>query len=167
MRIANIAHSTTDRAGFLAQLIALAKEKGVVGYPGDGANLWNAVHTRDVASLFRLALEKGSAGKYWHAVGDGAIPLREIAEAIGSRLGLPAVSTPADVLMVPGYVGFLANIVTQNEKGQSVDEDAIRAELATATRYPLSSGREEVETYVDQLDDISRALDTAEPEELR
>lgn len=73
MRIANIAHSTTDRAGFLAQLIALAKEKGVVGYPGDGANLWNAVHTRDVASLFRLALEKGSAGKYWHAVGDGAI----------------------------------------------------------------------------------------------
>ena len=72
VRIANIAHSTTDRAGFLPQLIALAKEKGVVGYPGDGANLWNAVHVRDVASLFRLALEKGPAGKYWHAVGDGA-----------------------------------------------------------------------------------------------
>jgi nucleoside-diphosphate-sugar epimerase len=114
VRIANIAHSTTDRAGFLVQLIALAKEKGFVGYPGDGANLWNAVHVRDVASLFRLALEKGPAGKYWHAVGDGAIPLREIAEAIGSRLGLPAVSVPADVLMVPGYFGFLANIVTQN-----------------------------------------------------
>lgn len=72
------------------------------------------MHVRDVASLFRLALEKGPAGKYWHAVGDGAIPLREIAEAIGSRLGLPAVSVPADVLMVPGYLGFLANIVTQN-----------------------------------------------------
>ncbi|MBM9503220.1 SDR family oxidoreductase [Actinacidiphila acididurans] len=114
VRIANIAHSTTDRAGFLPTLIALAKQKGFVGYPGDGANLWNAVHIRDVASLFRLALEKGPAGKYWHAVGDGSIPFREIAEAIGSRLGLPVVSVPADVLMVPGYFGFLANIVTQS-----------------------------------------------------
>ncbi|PRX64907.1 nucleoside-diphosphate-sugar epimerase [Nonomuraea fuscirosea] len=114
VRIANIAHSTTDRAGFLPTLIALAKEKGFVGYPGDGANLWNAVHARDAASLFRLALEKGPAGRYWHAVGDGAVPFREIAEAIGSRLGLPAVSVPVDELMVPGYFGFLANIVTQN-----------------------------------------------------
>ena len=61
VRIANIAHSTTDRAGFLPTLIALAKEKGAAGYPGDGANLWNAVHVRDVASLFRLALEQGPA----------------------------------------------------------------------------------------------------------
>ncbi len=114
VRIANIAHSTTDRAGFLPTLIALAKEKGVVGYPGDGANLWNAVHVRDLASVFRLALEKGPAGKHWHAVGDGGIPFREIAEAIGSRLGLPVLSIPIDELMVPGYFGFLANIVTQS-----------------------------------------------------
>ncbi|WP_329117778.1 SDR family oxidoreductase [Streptomyces sp. NBC_01465] len=120
VRIANIAHSTTDRAGFLVQLIALAKEKGFVGYPGDGTNLWNAVHIRDVASLFRLALEKGPAGRYWHAVDDGAVPLRAIAEAIGSRLGLPVVSIPADVLMVPGYFGFLANIVTQNYPASSL-----------------------------------------------
>jgi hypothetical protein len=43
--------------------------------------------------------------------GEG-IRFREIAEAIGSRLGLPAVSIPADVLMLPGYFGFLANLVT-------------------------------------------------------
>jgi nucleoside-diphosphate-sugar epimerase/ketosteroid isomerase-like protein len=114
VRIANIAHDTTDRGGFLPALIALAKEKGIAGYPGDGTNLWNAVHTRDIGSLFRLALEKGPAGRYWHAVGDGAIPFREIAEAIGSRLGLPAVSIPVDELMVPGYFGFLANIVRQS-----------------------------------------------------
>jgi nucleoside-diphosphate-sugar epimerase len=114
VRIANIAHSTTDQAGFLVQLTALAREKGVVGYPGDGANLWNAVHARDAASVFRLALEKGPAGSYWHAVGDGAIPFREIAEALASRLGLPAVSIPVDELMVPGYFGFLANLVTQS-----------------------------------------------------
>ena len=114
VRIANIAHSTTDRAGFVPLLIALAKEKGFAGYPGDGANLWTAVDARDAASVFRLALEKGEAGKYWHAVGEGGIPFREIAEAIGSRLGLPTVSVPDDELMVPGYFGFLAKPVTQN-----------------------------------------------------
>jgi len=114
VRIANIAHDTTDRAGFLVTLIALAQEKGVAGYPGDGTNLWNAVHVRDLAVLFRLALEKGPAGRYWHAVEDGGIPLRKLAEAIGSRLGVPAVSIPVDELMVPGHFGFLANIVTQS-----------------------------------------------------
>jgi nucleoside-diphosphate-sugar epimerase len=113
VRIANIMHSTTDR-GFLPMLIALAKEKGFAGYPGDGANRWNAVHARDAACLFRLALEKGPAGSYWHAVEDGGIPFREIAEAIGSRLGLPAVSVPLDELILPAHFGFLTNIVTQS-----------------------------------------------------
>lgn len=111
VRIPPIAHSTTD-SGFLPLLIGLAKEKGVIGYPGEGTNLWQTVHARDVASLFRLALEKGEAGKSWHAIEDDGIQFREIAEAIGSRLGLPAVSIPADVLMLPGYFGFLANLVT-------------------------------------------------------
>ena len=99
-------------AGFLPGLIALAKEKGFAGYPGDGTNLWCAVHIRDVASLFRLALEKGPAGRYWHAVQDEGIPFRDIAEAIGSRLDLPAVSIPMDVLMLPGYFGQFMNLVT-------------------------------------------------------
>jgi len=111
VRIPPIAHSTTD-AGFLPLLIGLAKEKGVIGYPGDGANLWPAVHARDLASLFRLALEKGPAGKSWHGIEGEGIRFRELAEAIGRRLGLPAVSIPADVLMLPGYFGFLANMVT-------------------------------------------------------
>ncbi|MEV0206937.1 MULTISPECIES: SDR family oxidoreductase [unclassified Streptomyces] len=114
VRIANIAHSTTDWAGFLPTLIALAKEKGFVGYPGDGANVWNAVHISDVATLFRLALEKGPAGRYWHAVADGGIPFRDLAEALAARLGLPAASVPDDALMTPGYFGFLTNIVTQS-----------------------------------------------------
>lgn len=114
VRLPLIAHSTTDEAGFLPGLIALAKDKGVAGYPGDGTNLWNAVHIRDVASLFRLALEKGPAGSYWHAVSEGEIPFRGIAEAIGSRLGLPTVSIPVDVLMLPGYFGQFTNLVTMS-----------------------------------------------------
>ncbi|AMM21549.1 3-beta hydroxysteroid dehydrogenase [Frondihabitans sp. PAMC 28766] len=114
VRIANIAHGTTDVAGFLPMLIALAKERGFAGYPGDGSNLWTAVHIRDVAPLFRLALEKGDAGRYWHAVEDEGTPFRKIAEAIGNRLGVPAVSIPLDELVLPGHFGFLANIVTQS-----------------------------------------------------
>ncbi|VEA66661.1 Putative NADH-flavin reductase [Serratia plymuthica] len=120
VRIPTIAHSTTDNTGFLPLLIGLAKEKGVIGYPGDGANLWPAVHARDLASLFRLALEKGPAGKTWHGLESEGIPFREIAEAIGSRLGLPAVSIPADTLMLPGYFGFLANLVTLNLPASSL-----------------------------------------------
>lgn len=112
VRLPLIAHSTTDSAGFLPGLIALAQEKGFAGYPGDGANPWCAVHIRDVASVFRLALEKGPAGRYWHAIAEGSLPFREIAEAIGSRLGLPAVSVPLDVLMLPGYFGQFTNLVT-------------------------------------------------------
>ena len=114
VRLPPIAHSTTDSAGFLPGLIALAQEKGFAGYPGDGANLWGAVHIRDVASLFRLALEKGAPGRYWHAIADGEIPFREIAEAIGSRLGLPSVSVPEDVLVLPGYFGMFTNLVTMD-----------------------------------------------------
>jgi nucleoside-diphosphate-sugar epimerase len=112
VRIPTIMHSQTDRAGFLPLLIALAKEKGFVGYPGNGENRWSAAHVRDVASVFRLALEKGAAGRNWHAVGDSGMPFRAIAEAIGQRLNLPVVSIPVDVLMLPGYFGFLANLVT-------------------------------------------------------
>jgi nucleoside-diphosphate-sugar epimerase len=111
VRIPEIMHSSTDSAGFLPLLIGLAKEKGIVGFPGDGSNRWGAVHVRDVATVFRLALEKGAAGRNWHAIAEGSIPYRDIAEAIATRLKLPAVSIPADVLMLPGYFGFLANLV--------------------------------------------------------
>ena len=106
VRLPPISHSTRDRTGFLVHLIALAKEKGLAGYPGDGANRWSAVHARDAASLFRMALENAPAGTRWHAVADEGIALREIAQAIGGRLGLPAESVPED--RVPAHFGFLA-----------------------------------------------------------
>ncbi|MDQ6754365.1 MAG: SDR family oxidoreductase [Actinomycetota bacterium] len=133
VRIANIAHGTSDRAGFLPMLIALAKQNGFAGYPGDGTNLWNAVHTRDLASLFRLALEKGEAGRYWHAVEDEGIPFRDIAEAIGSRLDLPVVSIPMDELIVPAHYGFLTNIVT---KSYPVSNNITRRDLGWEPTQP-------------------------------
>jgi nucleoside-diphosphate-sugar epimerase len=147
VRIPPVMHSTTD-AGFLPVLIALAKEKGTAGYPGDGSNRWSAVHVRDAASVFRLALEKGPAGRYWHAVQDGGIPLREIAEAIGSRLGLPAVSIPVDELMLPGYFGFLtavvtldlpaSSLITRRDLGWEPAQPSLLADLDNGHYFPAS-----------------------------
>ena len=83
VRIPLIVHSSTGRL----QMIELSKEKGSVGYPGDGQNRWPAVHIRDLASLFRLALEKGPAGRTWHAIGDEGIPFRDACRSRGRAHG--------------------------------------------------------------------------------
>ena len=94
------------QGGFAPVLIGIAKEKGVAGYVGDGQNRWPAVHRSDAARLFRLALEKGSGGKRYHAVQDEGIPMRRLAEVIGAGLKLPTASiAPADA---PAHFGFLA-----------------------------------------------------------
>ena len=68
------------------------------GYVGDGSARWPAVHRLDAARLVRLALEGAPAGSVVHAVGEEGVPTRQIAEAIGRGLGVPAVSVdPADV----------------------------------------------------------------------
>jgi nucleoside-diphosphate-sugar epimerase len=88
-------HGQGERHGFVPQLIALARAKGVSGYIGDGASRWPAVHVKDAASLYRLAIEQAPAGAVLNAVGDEGVPVREIAEAIGRHLNLPARSLPA------------------------------------------------------------------------
>jgi nucleoside-diphosphate-sugar epimerase len=96
VRLAPLVHSSLDHHGFAPTLIAIAREKGVSGYVGDGSNRWPALHTLDAATLYRLALERAEAGSRLHGVEDEGVPFREIAEAIGRQLDLPTTSIPAE-----------------------------------------------------------------------
>ena len=90
--------------GFAGLLTQIARESGVSGFPGDGSQRWPAVHALDAATLFRLALERAPAGSSWHAVDDEGDAVRDIAEVIGRRLGVPVEQVPTETFGVVGAV---------------------------------------------------------------
>jgi nucleoside-diphosphate-sugar epimerase len=95
VRFAPTVHGDGDH-GFIATLVAIARQQGSSGYIGDGTNRWPAVNRADAARLVRLALEGAPAGSSLHAVAEPGIPTKEIAEAIGAGLELPVVSIARD-----------------------------------------------------------------------
>ena len=96
LRLPPTVHGDGDH-GFVATFVGIARQHGVSGYVGEGANRWPAVHRSDAARLARLAVEAAPAGSVLHAVGDEGVPFRQIAEVMGRHLGVPAASVaPAD-----------------------------------------------------------------------
>ena len=114
MMLPRSVHGEGDRHGFIPQLIGMARTKGVSGYIGDGASRWPAVHVKDAARLYRLAVEQAPAGAVLNAVGDEGVPVREIAEAIGRRLDLPVQSLPAEE-----YGGMLVHLLSTDMPASS------------------------------------------------
>ncbi len=87
----------THKQGLVIYLIQIAREKGVSAYVGNGTNRWAAAPVKDVAHLYRLALEKTGAGvTTYHAVEEEGVSLRDIAEAIGRGLKVPVISIPPE-----------------------------------------------------------------------
>ena len=95
-----------SKQGLVTRMIDLARKKQVAAYVGEGKNRWAAVHRLDAAKLFRLALEHGKPGARYHAVDEEGLAMRDIAEAIGKRLGVPTASKTSEE--APEHFGFLA-----------------------------------------------------------
>jgi nucleoside-diphosphate-sugar epimerase len=110
VRLAPVVHGDND-AQFLPRLIAVAREKGISVYVGDGRNRWPAVHVRDAAVAYRLAVEKGvRQGSTLHVVAEGGVPVRDIAAAIGEKLGVPVGTRTAEDAAAE-YFGWFASVV--------------------------------------------------------
>ncbi len=122
VRLSPSVHGDGDH-GFVPRLIAVAREKGFSAYVGEGKNCWSAVHRIDAARLYRLALEKGKTGDRFHGVGDEGIPTREIAEVIGRRLNVPAVSkTREEVAALLGFIGVVLAMDALSSSKQSQEQ---------------------------------------------
>jgi len=99
----------TVKQGLVTPLIAIARAKGVSAYIGDGQNRWPAAHVSDVARLYLLALEEGTAGARYHAVAEEGVPLKDIATAIGRGLNVPVRSISQEQAQEHfGFLGFFA-----------------------------------------------------------
>ncbi|MFM0302234.1 SDR family oxidoreductase [Paraburkholderia sediminicola] len=101
----------TVKQGLITPLVAIAREKGVSAYVGEGRNRWPAGHLLDVARLYRLAVEASEPGARYHAVGEEGVSSREIAEALGRGLNLPAVSiAPEKAAEHFGWMGMFVGM---------------------------------------------------------
>jgi nucleoside-diphosphate-sugar epimerase len=99
------------KQGLVTYMIALAREKGISAFVGDGLNRWPAVHRLDAAHLYRLGLEKGTAGARYHAVAEEGIAFRDIAEVIGRRLNIPVVTkSPEEAANHFGWLAAFAGL---------------------------------------------------------
>ncbi|NYH20854.1 SDR family oxidoreductase [Paraburkholderia bryophila] len=99
------------KQGLISPLVAIAREKGVVAYVGEGRNRWPAGHLSDVVRLYRLAIEKREPGARYHAVGEEGISSREIAGSLGRGLNLPVVSISQDEAAAHfGWMGMFVGL---------------------------------------------------------
>lgn len=99
----------TVKQGLITPLVAIARAKGVSAYISEGQNRWPAAHVTDVARLYRLALEKGTAEARYHAVAEEGVLLKDIATVIGQGLNVPVTSiSPEQAQEHFGFLGFFA-----------------------------------------------------------
>jgi nucleoside-diphosphate-sugar epimerase len=136
VRLPPSVHGTGDH-GFVPMLIDIARRTGISAYVGDGANRWPAVHRLDAARLFRLALEKGAPGARLHGAAEEGVPMRAIAQTIGTVLGVPVRGLAEDEARThfDWFAHFVAidnpvsSAITRNTLGWRPQEPELLADM--------------------------------------
>jgi len=113
VRMPRTVHGDGDHNGLIAMLVGLDRQLGTAAYVEDGSNRWPAVHRSDAARLFLLALEQAPAGSVLHAVGEEGVPMRDVAEVIAAKTGLPAAAVD------PGQLGVFGAILGGDQPASS------------------------------------------------
>lgn len=114
VRLSPTVHDEGDH-GFIARLIGIAREKGIAVYQNEALNYWPAVHRKDAAKLYLLALEKAApGGARYHAAAEQGVSFKDIAATIGKGLNLPVlVKSKADAAAHFGAFAHFAAIDVQ------------------------------------------------------
>lgn len=121
----------TRRQGLISPLIGIWRDRGACLHLGDGLNRWPAAHHLDVARLYRSAVERAEPNANYHAVAEEGVAMRDIAAAVGRRLGLPVASiTPEEA---PGVFGWLSMFVGYDMPASAA---STRAKLGWSPRGP-------------------------------
>ncbi|CAF1095922.1 unnamed protein product [Adineta steineri] len=130
IRLSPTVHGKEDK-GFIPMLINLARQKGFVTYIGDGSARWPAVHRLDAAVLFRLALEKGTAGGIYHGVAEQGVSMKDIMTLVGKHLQLPVQSKSMNEAVEA--IGFFAHVIGSDNP---VSSDKTQKELGWHPSQP-------------------------------
>lgn len=131
VRLPPSVHGVGDH-GFVPMLVGIAREAGVSVYRDGGTpQRWPAVHRLDAAPVYRLALERGTAGARYHAIAEEGVPFAAIAEVIGRRLGVPVEARSAEACAA--HFGWFAGFATMDVPTSS---ERTRAVLGWSASQP-------------------------------
>jgi nucleoside-diphosphate-sugar epimerase len=114
---------------FMFWFAELAKKNGRAVYVGDAKVRWPAVHVKDAAVAFRLAVEKGKARGVYHVVNEGAVEMKLIMEKIAEKVGVPVESV--SLAEATQAMGKLGNLVALDDP---VSSEKTRRELGWKPR---------------------------------
>ncbi|RMI28904.1 NAD-dependent epimerase/dehydratase family protein [Nocardia stercoris] len=76
--------------GIPSLLVDLARKHGAPVIIADESVRWPMVHIDDLTDLFATVIEKAPAGTIWHGVTESAVPVRDLAIAVGRAAGVTA-----------------------------------------------------------------------------
>jgi nucleoside-diphosphate-sugar epimerase len=107
----------TRKQGLVPYVHAVAREKRVSAYIGDGSIRWPAAHVSDTARLYRLVIEKAEPGAIYHAVDEQGVSMKAIAEALGRGLKVPVVSIQPEE--AEAHFGWLAHFASHDMPASS------------------------------------------------